>query len=89
MTRRGRFDHRLQRVNASTICDFGDHEIAAVVAPSGEVSLIVRQQTVKLMPGDSAILTSTADAPCRIVPGSATACYLVLLRESGRQIGSA
>ncbi|KWV55773.1 hypothetical protein AS156_00170 [Bradyrhizobium macuxiense] len=89
MTRRGRYDHRLQRVNASTIFDFGDHRIAAVVAPSGEVSLIVRQRTVTLMPGDSAILTSTADAPCQIVPAPATACYLVLLHEGGRQIGSA
>ncbi|VIO72716.1 Protein Ves [Bradyrhizobium ivorense] len=89
MTRRGRFDHRLQRVSTSTNCDFGDHDIAAIVAPCDEVSLVARQGTVTLMRGDAAILTSAADAPCLIVPAPASACYLVLLRETRRQPGSA
>ncbi|QOZ29928.1 HutD family protein [Bradyrhizobium sp. CCBAU 51753] len=89
MTRRIRFDHRLQRVSTSTNCDFGDHDIAAIVAASGEVSLVARQGAVTLMRGDAAILTSSADAPCLIVPAPASACYLVLLRETRRQAGPA
>ena len=87
MTRRGRFDHRLQRFSAAANCDFGDHDIAAIVAPTGEVSLFAQQGAVRLMRGDAAVLTPAADAPCRIVPASA--CYLVLLRKIRGQAGSA
>jgi len=87
MTRRDRFDHRLQRISVATNCDFGDHDIAAIVSPIGEVSVFAQQGAVTLMRGDAAILTSAADAPCRIVP--ARACYLVLLRKIRGQAGSA
>jgi environmental stress-induced protein Ves len=87
MTRRGRFDHVLQRIRESTDCDFGDHDVAAIVVPSGEVSLISRQGTVTVMRGEAAILAPAGDAPCRIVPAPATECYLVLLRESRGQAG--
>ena len=89
MTRRGRFDHRLQRFSAAANCDFGDHDIAAIVAPISEVSLLAPQGVVTLARGDAAILTSAADVPCRIVPAPSSACYLVLLRELRGQAGSA
>ncbi|MCK1744482.1 HutD family protein [Bradyrhizobium sp. 139] len=88
MTRRGRFDHRLQRLTAATKCDFGDHDIAAIVAATGEVSLFAQQGAVTLMRGDAAVLTSAADDPCRIEPTPASACYLVLLRKIRGQAGS-
>ena len=45
--------------------------------------------TVTLGCGDAAVLTRVGDVPCRIAPVADAACYLVLLRKIGDQIGLA
>jgi uncharacterized protein len=87
MTRRGRFEHRLQRVRERTACGFDGYHVAVIVAASGEVGLSSQQRTEFLVPGDAAILTRADGASCRIVPAALAQCYLVLLRECGTQTG--
>ena len=87
MTRRGRFDHRLLRIRKPTDCDFGDHDIAMVAAPSGNATLTSRQGAVTLGRGDAAMLMRAADAPCRITPAAKAGCYLVMLHKVDDQAG--
>jgi hypothetical protein len=87
MTRRGRFDHRLQRLRAPAQCTFDGHDAALVVACSGNVALTLRQNSFALADGDSAILARADDGPFSIVPAISADCYLILLREYRDQAG--
>jgi len=87
MSRRGRFEHRLLPIRTPTDCDFGDQDIAVIVAPSGNVSLTSPQGIVTLGCGDAAILARTGDAPFRIAPAAEAACYVVMLRKLEDQAG--
>jgi hypothetical protein len=87
MTRRGRFDHRLQRIRAPTQCAFDGHDAALVVACSGSVALTQRQNNFALAGGDSAILARADDGPFTIMSAVSADCYLILLRECQDQAG--
>lgn len=81
MTRRGRFEHRLQRLCEPMRCDFDDHDTAVVIAHSGNVELTSPSNKADLAQGDAAMLTRADDASFRIAPAVSGRCYLVLLRE--------
>ena len=87
MTRRGRFEHRLQRLRAPAQCEFDGHDIAVVVACSSDVTLTSRDNVISLANGDAAILEHAGDASFRVVSVTEADCYLVLLRECRDQAG--
>jgi environmental stress-induced protein Ves len=80
MTRRGRFRHRLQRIDKSTRCDFGDNDIAIVLSLDGTTTVTFRQDSATLDHGDAAVLDRTTMTGFRMVPAT-NRCYLVWLRE--------
>jgi uncharacterized protein len=79
MTRRGRFEHRLQRVLAPAHCDFEGYDVALAVACGGAVELSLPRGKIALAEGDTAILTRADDAPFTITPAGSADCHLVLL----------
>jgi uncharacterized protein len=81
MTRRGRFGHRLQHIREPISCALGAREGAVVLSFNGSATLISEQDTATLDHADAAILTGTHEGSFRIVPGSSSDCYLVLLHE--------
>jgi uncharacterized protein len=87
MTRRGRFEHRLQRIREPARCDFDGHDIALAVACAGQVELSLPQGKIDLADGDTAILMRANDAPFTIAPAGSADCYLVLLRPSRDHAG--
>lgn len=87
MTRRGRFEHRLQRIRAPAHCAFDGHDKALAVACSGNVELTLQEGSFTLSDGDTAILARAGDGPFGIVPAISADCYLVLLREYRDQAG--
>jgi uncharacterized protein len=80
MTRRGRFDHRVQRVAAPMSHDFAGDELAVVLSIGGGATVTAQQQTALLDHGDAVLIDREATACFRIVP--AAECYLVLLRRA-------
>ena len=87
MTRRGRFEHRLQRIRVPASCDLDGYDIALAVACSGNVELSLPHKKITLADGDAAILTHAGDGPFSIAPAPSADCYLVLLREFRNQAG--
>lgn len=87
MTRRGRLEHRLQRICEPAHCDFDGHEVALAIACSGNVELTWQHERITLAGGDAVILTRAGDAPFRIVPTPSADCYLVLLRTCRHHAG--
>jgi environmental stress-induced protein Ves len=83
MTRRGRFRHRLLRLDKSTPCDFGDHDIAFVLSLDGTTEVTFDRESATLDHGDAALINRTAMAGFRISPAT-NRCYLVWLREQRR-----
>jgi environmental stress-induced protein Ves len=79
MTRRGRFRHRLLRNDKSTSCDFGDDDIAVVLALDGTTTINFGQDSTTLDHGGAAVI-SRATTGFRILPATSH-CYLVWLRE--------
>jgi uncharacterized protein len=80
MTRRGRFHHRLQRVDKSTSCDFGDDSIAIVLSLDGTTSVTVDRDSATLDHGDAVLVSRAVNTGFQILP-AAKSCYLVWLRE--------
>ncbi len=80
MTRRGRFEHGLQRIRAPGRYDFEGYDVALAVACGGAVELSSPHEKIALAEGDAAILMSTDDGPFTIAPTGSADCYLVLLR---------
>jgi hypothetical protein len=80
MTRRGRFEHRLQRIREPARRDFDGHDIALAVAFAGKVELSLPHGKIDLADGDTAVLVRADDAPFMIVPRGSADCCLVLLR---------
>jgi environmental stress-induced protein Ves len=87
MIRRGRFAHRLLRIQEPRRYDFGNHDMALVVACSGKLELTFLQESTLLGEGDAAILTRAGDAAFGIAPNPLTNGYVVLLRECRDQAG--
>lgn len=95
MTRRGRFGHRLRRLQGPVLCDFDGHDVAIAIAVNGSAKLISQGQAetlgvtldVTLGDGDAAILGPASDASFRIEPAAECDCYLVLLRQHCDQPG--
>jgi len=87
MTRRGRFEHRLQRLRAPAQCEFDGHDIAVVVACSSDVTLTLWDNVIGLANGDAAILERAGDASFRVASVTEADCHLVLLRECRDQAG--
>jgi environmental stress-induced protein Ves len=95
MTRRGRFGHRLRRLQGPALCDFDGHDVAIAIAVNGSAKLISQGQAetlgvtldVTLGDGDAAILGPASDASFRIEPAAECDCYLVLLRQHCDQPG--
>jgi environmental stress-induced protein Ves len=87
MTRRGRFEHRLQRIRGPAHCAFDGHDMALAVVCSGNVELTLQEGSFTLADGDTAILARAGDGPFGIVPAISADCYLVLLREYRDQAG--
>ena len=78
MTRRGRFNHRLTRIEQPMDCDFsGGNDIAIVIAINGGATIASDGTTGELHPGDAAILTRAVDSSFRIAPD----CRLRLLSD--------
>lgn len=84
MTRRDRFDHRLQYIREPMSCELGGSDIAVILSFNGSATLTSEQDTARLDHADAAILTGTHEGSFRIVPGGSSDCYLVLLREHQR-----
>lgn len=80
MTRRGRFRHRLQRIDKSTPCDFGDDDIAIVLSLDGTATVTAGRDSATLDHGDAALISRTTATCFQIFP-AANRCYLVWLRE--------
>jgi environmental stress-induced protein Ves len=80
MTRRGRFRHRLQRIDKSTLCDFGDDGIAIVLSLKGTTTVTVGRDSATLDHGDAALVSRTTATGFRILPAT-NHCYLIWLRE--------
>jgi environmental stress-induced protein Ves len=80
MTRRGRFRHRLLRIDTTTPCDFGNDDIAVVLSLDGATTVSYDQDSIALDPGDAVLVNRTTEAGFRIFP-AASHCYLVWLRE--------
>jgi uncharacterized protein len=91
MTRRGRFGHRLRRLQGPAVCDFDGHDVAIAIAVNGNTKLISQGQAmsldVMLGNGDAAILRQASDGSFRIEPAAECDCYLVLLRQRRDQPG--
>jgi uncharacterized protein len=87
MTRRGRFAHRLLRIQGPRRYVFDNHDMALVVACSDKLELTFLQESVLLAEGDAAILTRAGDAAFGIAPNPPTNGYVVLLRECRVQAG--
>ena len=87
MTRRGRFEHRLQRIREQARCNFDGNDIALVVACAGKVELSFAHDKIDLADGDTAILTCADDATLTIAPAGSADCYLVLLRPPRNHAG--
>ena len=87
MTRRGRFEHRLQRLRAPAQCEFDGHDIAVVVACSSDVTLTLWDNVIRLANGDAAILERAGDASFGVASVTEADCHLVLLRECRDQAG--
>jgi uncharacterized protein len=83
MTRRGRFRHRLLRVDKSTTCDFGDDDIAVVLSLDGETMVSVEEDSATLDHGDAVLLNRKTAIGFRILPAT-NRCYLVWLKEQRR-----
>jgi environmental stress-induced protein Ves len=78
MTRRGRLAHRMERIAAPMACEFGDDEMAVVLALDGATTVTVEGGSATLNHGDAVVVGQTTTG-FRI---SATeGCYLVRLRE--------
>jgi environmental stress-induced protein Ves len=79
MTRRGRFVHRVERVAAPALCDFGDDDMAVVLSLDGATTVTVGGDSAMLHHGDAMVVSRT-EGGLRI---SATeGCYLVRLRDA-------
>jgi environmental stress-induced protein Ves len=87
MTRRGRFEHRLQRIREPMRCDFDGYDIALAFACAGTVELSVPHRKIDLADGDAAILLRADNAPFTIAPTGSADCYLVLLRPCRNHAG--
>lgn len=81
MTKRGRFEHWLQRLRQPVDCDLEGYDVALAVACGGGVTLASPQNSATLAEGDAAILAKASDPPVRIMPATSADCYLVLLWE--------
>lgn len=81
MTRRGRFRHRMRRIDEPVACDFDGHDIAVVLSLDGRASVASERGAATLDQGDAAILLSR-NGSLRIAPLGASDLYLVLLREA-------
>jgi environmental stress-induced protein Ves len=80
MTRRGRFHHRLLRIDKSTSCDFGDDDIAIVLSLDGTTTVTAGRDSATLDHGDAALVNRTTATGFRILPAT-NHCYLARLRE--------
>lgn len=78
MTRRGRFSHRLLRIDKPTSCDFGHDDIAVVLSLDGTTTAAFGRDTTTLDHGDAALF-SRSTTGFRL--SAANLCYLVWLRE--------
>src|SRR6202035_80492 len=81
MTRRGRFGHRMQRIDEPIACDFDGPDIALVLSLNGKASLASERAAATLDHGDAVILLSR-NGSFWIAPLGASDVYLVLLREA-------
>ena len=79
MTRRGRFSHRLSRIETATSCDFGEDDIAVVISLDGKTTVISGQDNATLDHGDAALFSRTTIG-FRILPTTGK-CYLIWLSE--------
>jgi len=87
MTRRGYFEHRLQRIRKAARCDFEGYDIALAVAGSGKVELSLPRQKIDLGDDDAAILMRADEGAFTIAPTGSADCYLVLLRSCRNHTG--
>jgi uncharacterized protein len=87
MTRRGRFGHRLRRLQGPAVCDCDGHDVAIAIAVNGSAKLISQGQAETLDDSDAAILRKASDGSFRIEPAAECDCYLVLLRQHRDQPG--
>jgi environmental stress-induced protein Ves len=78
MTRRGRFRHRLLRIDNSTSCDFGDDDIAIVLSLDGTTKVTFERDDIALDRGDATLISRTTMTGFQVWP--ANHCYLVWLR---------
>jgi environmental stress-induced protein Ves len=79
MTRRGRFRHRLLRIEQSTACDFGDDDIAIVLSLDGTTKVTFERDDITLDRGDATLISRTTITGFQVWPTNH--CYLVWLRE--------
>ncbi len=80
MTRRRRFRHRVLRIANPTTFDFGDDDIAVVLALNGTTTVTTERDSATLGHADSAVINRTTTTGFRILP-TATHCFLVWLRQ--------
>ena len=81
MTRRGRFIHRLTRIEQPIRCDFSEGAIAIVIAINADATIASDAAKGELHHGDAALLSRAVDTKFQIVPNSGCDCYLILLAE--------
>jgi environmental stress-induced protein Ves len=79
MTRRGRFNHRVERVAEPMPCDFGDDDMAVVLSLDGTTTVMFEGHGATLDHGDAAVVSRTTAADFQI--STTNGCYLVWLRE--------
>jgi uncharacterized protein len=80
MTRRGRFSHRLLRIDMSTSNDFGDDDIAIVFSLDRSTTVIAGHDNATLDHGDAVLLERTTATGFQILPATSH-CYLLWLRK--------
>jgi uncharacterized protein len=82
MTRRGRFNHRMMRIEQPQSAEFAEEEdIVVVVALNGSATVSSGQGICHLDHGDAVIMTRESEPEFQVMPSAPCRCYLVFLSQ--------
>lgn len=80
MTRRGRFNHRVERISQPTDCSFDGDDIAIVVSLDGFTALNISNEHTTLGHADAVLIDAQETATFHVTPASR--CYLIWLSSA-------
>jgi len=82
MTRRGRFNHQLTKIQQATSYTFDDEEsVAIIVALDGSVTVASDREFEHLNHGDASMMRRAHESNFQIDPTPESLCYLILLSK--------